>query len=107
MVVGDKDFGEHNGHVYAKRHRPDYFEQTVEPLGREAFLDLNRRFREYYGKRFIDLMGLVTSEDGRVRVFTPDGHFISPDGKHLTRAGARFFAERVEWVQWLSNNECL
>lgn len=107
MVVGDKSFGEHNGHVYAKRHRPDYFEQTVEPLGGEAFLDLNRRFRDFYGERFIDLMGLVTSEDGRVRVFTPDGHFISPDGKHLTQAGARWFGERVEWGWLLSKNECL
>ena len=103
MVVGDKSFGEHNGHVYAKRYRPDYFEQTVEPQQGEAFLDLNRRFREYYGERFIDLMGLVTSEGGRVRVFTPDGHFFSPDGEHLTRAGARFFAERFEWGKWLRN----
>ena len=107
MVVGDKSFGEHNGHLYAKRHRPDYFEQTVEPLGGEAFLNLNRRFRDFYGERFIDLMGLVKSEDGRVRVFPPDGHFISPDGKHLTRAGARFFAGRIDWGWLLSKNECL
>lgn len=107
IVVGDKNFGEHNGHVYAKRHRPDYFEQTVEPEGGEAFLGLNRRFREYYGERFIDVMGLVTSDDGMVRVFTPEGHFLSPDGKHLTRAGARFFAGRIDWEWLLSKNECL
>ena len=107
MVVGDKSFGENNGHVYAKRHRPDYFEQTVEPEGGEAFLGLNRRFRDFYGERFIDVMGLVTSDDGMVRVFTPEGHFLSPDGKHLTRAGARFFAGRIDWGWLLSKNECL
>lgn len=97
MVVGDKSFGEHNGHVYAKRHRPDYFEQTVEPLGGERFLCRNRYLNEYYGERFINLMEMVNSSDGEVRVFTPEHQFISPDGKHLTPAGARFFAERIAW----------
>lgn len=96
IVVGDKSFGEHNGHVYAKRHRPDYFEQCVEPLGGERFLEWNKRYRELYGERFLDLMAMVTDGD-LVRVFTPEHQFISADGKHLTAAGARFYAERIEW----------
>ena len=94
-----------NEHVYAKRHRPDYFEQTVAPLGGERFLRRNWHLGEYYGERFIDLMGLVASEDGLVRVFTPDGHFFSPDGKHLTSFGARLFAVRIEWGKWLGSGD--
>ena len=100
IVVGDKSFGENNGHVYAKRFRPDYFEQRVEPLGGERFLDRNKRYREFYGERFLDIMAVVT-DGGLVRVFTPDSRFISADGKHLTADGARFYAERIEWERWL------
>ena len=96
IVVGDKSFGEHNGHVYAKRHRPDYFEQCVEPLGGERFLEWNKRYRELYGERFLDLMAMVTDGD-LVLVITPEHLCISADGKHLTAAGARFYAERIEW----------
>jgi peptidoglycan/LPS O-acetylase OafA/YrhL len=105
IVVGDKSFGENNGHVYAKRFRPDFFEQRVEPLGGEWFLDRNKRYREFYGERFLDMMDMVTDESGLVQVFTPDGRFISADGKHLTAAGARFYAERIEWARWLESGD--
>jgi len=101
VVVGDKSFGEHNGHVYARRNQPDYFEQRVSPLGGAQFLERDSRFREFYGERFIDLMGMVTDDKGLVQVFTPDHHFISPDCKHLTKYGAQFFAERINWNKYL------
>ena len=104
IVVGDKSFGENNGHVYARRYRPDFFEQMVEPLGGERFLERNRRFREFYGERFLDMMAVVT-DGGLVRVFTPEHRFISADGKHLTASGARFYAERIEWGRWLENRK--
>ena len=101
IVVGDKSFGEHNGHVYARRFRPDYFEQCVEPLDGERFLARNRWHSEFYGERFLDMMEPVLTEDGLVRVFTPEHSFISADGKHLTKAGARFYAESVNLVKFL------
>ena len=97
VIVGDKSFGVNNGRVYAKRYSPDYFEQRVEPLGGTLFLERNNHFREFYGERFIDLMSMVTDEEGLVQIFTPDHHFISADGKHLTKYGAKFFAERINW----------
>lgn len=86
--------------MYAKRFRPDYYEQRVEPEGGERFLERNKRYREFYGERFLDMMGMVT-DGGLVLVFTPEHRFISADGKHLTAAGARFYAERIEWERWL------
>ena len=103
--MGDKSFGENNGHVYAKRYRQDYYEQMVEPLGGERFLERNRRFSEFYGERFIDMMDLVTDESGLVQVFTPNHRFISADGKHLTKAGARFYAERIDLDMFLEGGE--
>ncbi len=105
VIVGEKSFGVNNGHLYAHRHSPGYFDQRVEPLGGERFLDRNKRFRELYGKRFLDLMSLVTDEAGLVQVFTPGHQFISADGKHFTAAGARFFAEKIQWGRWLESDD--
>ena len=101
VIVGEKSFGVNNGPVYAKRHRPDYFDQRVEPAGGAQFLARNKRLRETYGDRYLDLMSMVVDSSGRVPVFTPDHHFISLDCKHLGKAGARFFAERIEWGRFL------
>lgn len=105
IIVGDKSFGENNGHVYARRGRPDYYEQCVEPLDGERFLARNERCRVFYGERFLDMMAPVITEDGRVRVFTPEHFFISADGKHLTKAGARFYAERIDWDMFLERGD--
>ncbi len=101
VVIGDKSFGENNGHIYTRRNRPDYYEQYVEPLDGDRFLSRNRHFRELYGERFLDLTSMVLNEDGEVRVFTPDHHFISADGKHLTVAGAKYFAGMIDWDKYL------
>lgn len=101
IVVGDKSFGDHNGHVYARHFMPDYFEQCVEPLDGERFLARNQRFSELYGERFLDMMEPVLTGDGRVRVFTSNHCFISSDGKHLTAAGAKFYAKRIDLEKFL------
>lgn len=105
VIVGEKNFGESNGPVYAKRHRPDYFEQSVEVEGGAGFMERNSRFRELYDDRYLDLMSFVAVGDGRVRAFTPDHRFISADCRHLTRSGAIFFAGMIDWNQYLHNNE--
>lgn len=101
VVVGEKSFGVNNGHVYAKRFQPSYYEQRVEPLGGMQFLIRNNHFREFYGERYLDLMAMVTGDDGLIAVFTPDHHFFSADGKHFTRFGAKYFAERINWNKFL------
>ena len=105
IVVGDKSFGENNGCVYARRHRAEYFDQWVEPLDGARFLARNGHFRELYGERFLDLTAIVQNEEGKIRVFTPEHRFISADCKHLTEAGARFYAERIDWDRFLSWGE--
>ena len=101
VIVGEKNFGENNGHVYVRRHRADYFDQCVKPEGGEKFLNRNSRFSEFYGDRFLDMMSMVVNDAGQVRVFTPDHHFISADCRHLSLGGARYFAERIDWEKYL------
>ena len=104
VIVGEKSFGENNGHIYAKRNRDDYFDQYVEVEGGAQFLERNRGFSELYGERFLDLMSMVLNDDGRVRVFTPDHHFISADCDHLSVDGARYFAGMIDWDKYLTVN---
>ena len=40
--------------------------------------------------RYIDMLGLIADDQGKVPVFTPDRQLISQDRGHLTRAGAGY-----------------
>lgn len=46
---------------------------------------------------------MVPNDDGKVCVFTPDHHFRSADGKHLIAAGAKYFAERIDWERFFES----
>lgn len=101
IIVGEKNFGVSNGQVYAKRNDADYFEQYVEVESRERYIEKNKYYAELYGENFLDLMSMVTREDGKVRVFSPDHHFISADCRHLSQGGAIFFAHAINWNAYL------
>lgn len=97
IVVGEKDFGESNGQIYVKRNNEEYFDQYIEVKDYERFIVKNKLYADLYGDRYLDLMSIVANKDGKVRVFTPNHHFISADTKHLTKDGALFFANSIDW----------
>ena len=102
IIVGEKDFGESNGQIYAKRNRSDYFDQYIEVKDYNRFIVNNQHFAKLYGNRYIDLMSMISNNEGKVRVFTPDHHFMSADTKHLTVDGAKYFAKRIKWDSFLN-----
>ena len=87
--IGTKSHGTSNGIFYKNRHRSDYFSQTT--ALHSDFHTVNRLLKEEWGDRFVDLLNLTMLPDSTVPVFTPDHHFITYDGKHLTPAGTRFY----------------
>lgn len=91
--IGTKNFGTLNGQIYFKRFSDDYFEQTValDP----GYQAANEALRAQWGERYIDMIEPVTS-DGRVRVFTDTNMYISQDTRHLTRAGAQYYASLLD-----------
>ncbi len=99
IVVGDKNFGETMEQVYVKRLRKDYSETRIEMA--PGFWDRNEHNKELYGDRFVDLIEMVCDEKGMARVFTDEQLFISSDCGHLTKGGARFFANRINWSNFL------
>lgn len=101
VIVGEKNFGESNGQIYAKRHQTGYFEQYIPVEDEERYIKKNQHFRELYGDRFLDMMALVSNDRGEVRVFSPDHHFISADNRHFSRGGAIYFGQLIDWSRWL------
>ena len=101
VIVGEKNFGECNGQIYARRNDVGYFDQFIEVEDKERYIIRNQHYSQLYSTRYIDLMSMVTNEEDQVRVFTPDHHFMSADCRHLSKGGARFFASAIDWKNYL------
>ena len=55
-------------------------------------LAFNKADEKRFGSRYISMMDPVMADDTHVRVFTDDHKFISQDCRHLTQAGAQYYA---------------
>jgi len=88
--IGTKSFGTSNGIAYNARGSDSYCSMRVRPERR--VVDENEEMRLVAGDRYVDLLSRVTDSAGEVPVFTPTCKFISQDTRHLTRAGAEYFA---------------
>ena len=98
IVVGDKNFGETMEQAYIRRYRNDYYQTHISMM--PGFNERNEIFKEMYGDRYIDLISMISNKTRNVRVFTEDNKFISSDCGHITRSGARFFAQRINWEKY-------
>ena len=99
LIIGEKNFGECNGQVYMKRFSDGYHNMVVEM--ETGYMEKNKKYKELYPHNYIDMIEYVSNADGQVRVFTDDGRFISQDCRHLTRAGAEFYAKQINWDRFL------
>jgi hypothetical protein len=91
--IGTKNHGTSNGIFYKNRHRPDYFAQRT--IIRDDFYTVNRMLKVEWQDKYVDLLSLTLQSDSPVPVFTPDHHFITYDGKHLTPSGARYYSKLI------------
>lgn len=96
--IGTKNFGVSNGTIYSHRFYDDYFNQTVslDP----GYKALNQEKKEKWGDHYIDLIEPVLV-DGKVRVFSDDNMFLSQDCRHLTEAGAKYYAKILNLSQYM------
>ncbi len=101
LIIGERNFGESNGQVYIKRHCEDYFEQYVKVEDYERYIVRNREFAGKYGERYVDMMDMVVDDENKVRVFTPDHHYISADCYHLTKSGAKYYAQLINLEKYV------
>lgn len=92
--IGPKNFGTSNGLYYRNRDKKGYLLQRTHVAPR--IIEQNKREAERFGERYIDLIRCIQAPDGTVPVFTPDGHFISQDCRHLTQSGARLYSNILD-----------
>lgn len=88
--IGTKNHGSSNGIFYKNRYRSDYFSQSVAIA--QDFHRLNRQLRKEWQDQYVDLLSLTMRPDHSIPVFTPDHHFITYDGMHLTPAGTCYYS---------------
>ena len=89
--IGTKNHGTSNGIFYKNRHQPNYFSQTasIHP----DYFAVNRQLKKEWQDKYVDLLSLTLQPDSTVQIFSPDHHFITYDGKHLTPSGARYYSK--------------
>ena len=89
--VGHKGFGRGIGCAYNKaRMSGDY--SISQPYKKDV---INADERIEFQGMYINLMDSIRNADGSVNLFTTDKRLITHDGIHLTRAGAKVFAKKL------------
>ena len=101
--IGTKNYGECNGIIYSRRFADDYLSTTIEP--NPDYMKLNSQWKKDWGDNYIDFMGMAMDDSNRIRVFTPEGKFISQDCEHLTEEGAKWYASIIPWERIFEENE--
>ena len=89
--IGTKNHGTSNGIFYKNRLRRDYYSQRVTIRG--DYHSLNHLLNNEWQGHYVDLLSLTLRSDGTVPIFTPDHHFITYDGLHLTPSGTYYYAK--------------
>lgn len=100
FIIGEKNFGESNGLVYRHRFSKNYHDFTVSM--EDGYAERNDTLKSLYPNNYIDLITLAQRRNGKVRVFTDNGKFISQDCRHLTKAGAEWYASKIDWKRFLT-----
>lgn len=98
-IIGEKNFGENNGQIYRHRFDKDYHEMTIRM--EQGYAEKNEWLKALYPDSYVDMIAKVQYPDGSVRVFSDDGRFISQDCRHLTKAGAQYYAKLMDWSIFL------
>lgn len=95
--VGPKNFGMNNGYYYNYSGK-DYCSQRTKM--EYHYYQKNNSLEKEWVDRYINLIDLIIDANNTVPIFTPDCKFISQDCRHLTKFGAKYFAQLLE-----QNNE--
>lgn len=93
--IGTKNYGYTNGQIYAQRWKSDYTSQTVEL--HPWYKSMNDRLINEWKEDYINFIQLALTDSNHVRVFTDNGKNISQDCCHLTQAGAKWYADKIDF----------
>jgi peptidoglycan/LPS O-acetylase OafA/YrhL len=92
---GTKDFGLTNGTHY-RRFQSDKKNEIYWTSVKDGVLAINKKMKSEWGINYVDMLSPVSNEKSEVRVFTPNGKFISQDTEHLTKSGAIYYSQLLD-----------
>lgn len=98
--VGHKAFGRGVGYAYNQARMSNDYSQFVVPV----YDDINEDERIEFQGMYINLMDSIRNSGGSINLFTADKRLITHDGIHLTRAGAKEFAKRLNINELINRN---
>ena len=97
--VGLKSFSTNFfGNIYRKRDSSGYYDTTGKE--NDYAKNINLFEKAFFKDNFIDMMAPIIQKDGTVRLFTKEKMLITQDGLHLTKAGAKMYAEKLDVWQY-------
>ena len=95
--VGDKRFFSSPCLIYNRRFLGDsYYNQKVDIT--DDIANRNIKEKQIFGDGFINMMDVIKDNSGQYCIFTPEHKLISHDGLHLTRAGAKYYASKINFL---------
>ena len=98
--VGHKNYGRGIGCAYNQARMSNDYSQFVVPV----YDDINEDERIEFQGMYINLMDSIRNAGGSINLFTADKRLITHDGIHLTRAGAKEFAKRLNVNELINRN---
>lgn len=93
--ISTKNYGSCNGIIYKNRSKDSYFEQVGDI--EKGYIELNKEWKSQWEDDYIDLLTPSLVDKTHVKVFTDDKQYISQDCRHLTQAGAQWYARILNW----------
>ena len=98
--ISTKNFGLTNGYNYNRRLRSDYHEMRVQM--EDGIAEIYEEELHFWGdERLVDFIAPVIDKAGCMPVFTDDEKYISQDCRHLTKAGAQYYAKILPLRRYL------
>lgn len=93
VVIGAKNFG-WNMNAVMRLKPEERYKYRAKVL--EQVWITNKKISQTLPKKyFVDLLSLISDDEGRVPVFTEDRKIISQDREHLTKDGAMFIGKKI------------
>ena len=101
--IGTKSFGKSFGPVYFQRNSPSYFTSSI-PVS-QLLKETNDKLKSEWGDNYIDFVEASLNNKKEIKLFTPDKMIISFDCRHLSPAGAQFFANQFDFKKIFQINK--
>lgn len=96
-MFGTKDFGYSNGIHYNMMSSISDFSNYYANM-RDGTLENEKKLQTEWGNKYISLISPLINDKRKIRILDDEGRFLSQDTRHLSKAGAMFYANTLDKI---------